>query len=190
MLPIYLRNLPPTNLQYSQETFAHPEFLMELAKWIKPERYLELGVRDGKTFTQVAPLCKVAVGVDVGTCQFCLKPNMEYHLMTTDAYFKSIQGTDILFDMVFIDADHSHEQSLLDFTNVIPYVIEDGFIFLHDTYPYSDTLMAKDKSYNTYLTALYIKQNMANDFEIVTLPFNPGLSIIKKMPKHKQITYL
>ena len=42
MQPIHLRNVPPP-----AETFAHTEFFDLLFKWIRPEHYLELGVRHG-----------------------------------------------------------------------------------------------------------------------------------------------
>ena len=47
--PIYLRNVPPPS-----ETFDHVSFFKFLFSWIKPESYLELGVRDGKNFVAVS----------------------------------------------------------------------------------------------------------------------------------------
>jgi predicted O-methyltransferase YrrM len=184
MLAIHLRNLPPPD-----ETFDHVEFLASMARWIKPERYLELGVRDGRNFLKVAPYCHEAIGVDITPMSFEPAPNMTLKQMTTDAYFKSLKGADIQFDMVFIDADHSHEQSLLDFRHVLPLVIDDGFIFFHDTYPCLPYLFAKDKSDDCYKTALYIKQKLADHCEILTLPFNPGVTIVKKIARDKQLAY-
>ena len=133
MKPIHLRNVPPPS-----ETFDHVTFLNFMCSWIKPECYLELGVRDGRNFFSVAKHCQKAIGVDIVSCSKSLLNNMEFHICNTDEYFKNLND-DIKFDVVFIDADHSHEQSLKDFLNVKDKVIDDGFIFFHDTQTFGDT---------------------------------------------------
>lgn len=184
MLQIHLRNLPPPD-----ETFDHISFLTLMAKWIKPEHYLELGIRDGRCFQSVARNCAKATGVDISQIGFMLESNMDFHCKSTDDYFRSIKGKGVEFDMVFIDADHSHKQSLRDFLNVAPRVIEDGFIFFHDTYPCLPYLFDKTKSDDVYKTALYIKKTLIDQFEIVTLPFNPGVTIVKKIARNKQMVF-
>lgn len=183
MTPIYLRNLPPPD-----ETFDHAKFLADFARWLKPEHYLELGVRDGHTFKEVTKYCKRATGVDTAKCEFILEPCAETKRCTTDEYFASL--TTEQFDMVFVDADHSHQQSLKDFLAVVPRVIEDGFIFLHDTYPCQPRLFAPDKCSDCWLTPLFIKRNFIENFEVVTLPFNVGLTIVKKIDRTKQLAYV
>ncbi len=187
MQPIHLRNVPPP-----AETYDHVSLLSHMASWIKPERYLELGVRDGKNFVHVSQYCKHAIGVDVNDIPFLLHGNMEFRKMTTDQYFEQlvVENDEPLFDMVFIDADHSHEQSLKDFLNVEKYVIEDGLIFFHDTYPFDPEYFHPGACNDVYKTALYIKQNLIDRFEIVTLPFNPGVTIVKKISRNKQLIYL
>jgi hypothetical protein len=115
---------------------------------------------------------------------------MNFFHGTTDQYFDSIKESNIKFDFIFIDADHSFEQSLNDFLNASKHIVEDGFIFLHDTYPYDSVMLSPDLCHDAYKTALYIKQNLIHEFEVVTLPFNPGLTIIKKMNREKQLSYL
>jgi hypothetical protein len=95
-----------------------------------------------------------------------------------------------MFDSVFIDADHSHEQSLRDFLNVKDRVIEDGFIFLHDTYPYDEIFFDPGACNDVYKTALYIKNHFIDEFEILTFPFNPGVTVVKKMKRNKQLIYV
>lgn len=184
MTPIHLRNIPPP-----AETFDHVSFLTFMAKNIKPENYLELGVRCGKIFFSVAQFCKKAIGVDISSCNFELQENMNFIQNSTDVFFENLNEEE-MFDMVFIDADHSHEQSLKDFLNVKNHVIEDGFIFFHDTYPYDSYMFSPNLSGDCYKTALYIKQNLSSEFEILTLPFNPGVTIVKKISKFKQLAYL
>jgi len=184
MKQIHLRNIPPP-----AETFNHVDFFDTLLYWIKPECYLELGVRDGSNFKVVAKHCEKAIAVDIAPPAFPLNSNMEYYTMSTDEYFDKLDKN-IMFDVVFIDADHSHEQSLKDFMNVKDRVIEDGFIFMHDTYPYDPVFFDKHACNDVYKTALYIKQNFIDEFEIVTLPINPGVTIIKKINRTKQLIYL
>ena len=184
MKPIHLRNVPPP-----AETFDHTAFFDHLFFWFKPENYLELGVRDGSNFMRVAKHCTNAIGVDVVPPSFPLASNMTYNTTTTDEYFKNLDS-EVKFDVVFIDADHSYEQSLKDFMNVKDRVIEDGFIFFHDTYPYDAVMFDPNLCNDVYKTALYIKQNLIDEFEIMTLPFNPGVTIVKKISRNKQLIYL
>jgi predicted O-methyltransferase YrrM len=185
MQPIHLRNIPPPS-----ETFDHITFLEMLAKWIKPESYLELGVKDCKCFKILTKYAKESVGVDIQPIEMKLKDNIHFYHGTTDNYFDSIKNSNLKFDLIFIDADHSYEQSLKDFLNAKKYIIEDGFILLHDTYPYDPRMFAPDLCYDAYKTPLYIKENLIDDFEILTLPFNPGLTLVKKIARKKQLTYL
>jgi predicted O-methyltransferase YrrM len=175
MKPVYLRNVPPP-----LETFDHVNLLQFLAGWVRPTRYLELGVRTGTSFLEVAPYCTEAIAVDSAPLQFTLPENAVYHQMLTDDYFKSIKEQNLQFDMVFIDADHSFEQSYIDFLNVKDMVLEDGFVFFHDTYPVKE-LAVPIYSGTVYKTAIRIRENFGHEWEIVTLPFNPGFTIAKKI---------
>lgn len=182
---MYLRNVPPP-----METFNHPEFFCNLFKYLKPECYLELGVRDGSTFMPVSQYCKKAIGVDAfNALPHVLQPNMEFHTMLTDDYFLTLDPS-VKFDVVFIDADHSHEQSLKDFMNVKDRLIEDGFIFFHDTYPYDVSMLQPLACNDCYKTALYIKEHFIDEFEVLTLPINPGVTMVKKMNRNKQLIWL
>lgn len=183
MNPIYLRNTPPPN-----ETFDHTGFFEHLFQWLKPESYLELGIRDGVNFQKLSRYCKKAIGVDTIPAQVEIESNMEYHQMTTDEYFETVDNS-TQFDVVFIDADHSYEQSLKDFLNVKDKVIEDGFIFFHDTYPINSDYFHPLQCNDVYKTALYIKENLIDEFEIVTLPIHPGVSIVKKIKRSKQLIW-
>jgi predicted O-methyltransferase YrrM len=188
MKPIHLRNIPPP-----AETFDHPAFMEFIFSYLKPEKYLELGVRDGTTFLKVAKYCRMIIGVDIETPGFNRSEvqceNYEFHTKDTDSYFRELDSSE-MFDAVFIDADHSHEQSLRDFLNVKDRIIEDGFIFLHDTYPYDEAFFDPGACNDVYKTALYIKNHFIDEFEILTFPFNPGVTVVKKMRRDKQLIYV
>lgn len=184
MKPIHLRNVPPP-----METFNHTDFFKNIFSYLKPENYLELGVRDGINFVTLSKFCKKSTGVDICPARFMLEDNMNYYNTSTDNYFALLDKNE-QFDAVFIDADHSHEQSLKDFLNVKDRIIDDGFIFLHDTYPYDSMMFDVSLCNDVYKTALYIKQNFCNEFECLTLPFNPGVTIVKKIKNNKQLIYI
>lgn len=178
MTPIHERNLP-----MPLETFDHASLLQLIAIWLKPEHYLELGVRHGETFYKMQRLCKKSTGVDIA-------PTIHQDNIietTTDNYIASL--TNERFDMVFIDAYHKKEQVIKDFLGIAPFVIEDGLVFLHDTYPCDERMCSPEYTEDCWEAALWIKQNCSNEWEILTLPFNPGLTILKKTPITRQLLW-
>ncbi len=183
MKPIHLRNVPPPS-----ETFNHIQFLEFMASWIKPEKYLELGCRSGASLIPISSHCKSVIGVDMDPPGYNIPTNAKIEVCTTDEYFEKTDES-VQYDMVFIDADHSYEQSLKDFMNVKDKVIGNGFIFMHDTSPYDVSFTASYLCGDTWKTAKWIKNNLINEWEVVTLPFNPGLTILKRMNIDKQLAW-
>jgi len=146
-------------------------------------RYLELGIRGGYCFNSVAPFCKEAYAVDIDNCYNFIKDNKNlfwFHGNTSD--FLTNHDKNKMFDLVFIDADHSHEASLKDFKLVLPLVSDNGLILLHDTYPPDEIHLDPHLCNDTYKTAVYIKKNFI-EYEIVTLPFYYGISIVRKLDR-------
>lgn len=182
MKDIYLRHGPNVH-------FDHKELLLFLSKWIQPQNYLELGTLDGSVFKEVAKNCVKATTVDIKPREFELPSNAQYYMGTTDDFFRQLPPT-TKYDMIFVDADHTHTQSLKDFINAQSFLIDDGIILLHDTYPINTEYLSPNLCYDSYKTALYIKNHMADDFEQVTLPFPPGATIIRKIKRSKQLLWL
>jgi hypothetical protein len=92
--------------------------------------------------------------------------------------------------MIFIEADHSYEKSFKDFQNAQDHLLGDGFIFVHDTYLYSKTMFSPDLFNDGYMTPLYLERNLPSQFELTSLPFIPGLPIIKKRNGQIVLAYL
>lgn len=183
MKPIHLRNVPPP-----VETFNHIQFLKFMASWIKPEKYLELGCRSGASLIPISSHCKSVIGVDMDPPGYNIPTNAKIEVCTTDEYFEKTDES-VQYDMVFIDADHSYKQSLKDFMNVKDRVIENGFVFMHDTSPYDISFTSRNLCEDTWKTAKWIKNNLAHEWEVVTLPINPGLTILKRMDINKQLAW-
>lgn len=86
----------------------------------------------------------------------------------------------LLIDLLYIDADHSHEQSLSDFENFAPWIVPNGLVLMHDTFPRREEDESPYASGTAWKTAQYIKQHYATQFEIMTLPYLCGLSLLRK----------
>jgi len=161
----------------------HSKIVKMIAEGLQSRRYLELGVKNGDTFNVVAPIVEQAYAVDISEKSYeKIKHNENsfwFH-MSTDEFIKN---NDRYFDLVFIDACHSHEQSLKDFLGISSFVNDNGLILLHDTYPRNTNMLQFDRCGEVYRTAWYIRQNMRENFEIVTLPFYHGISIVRKCNK-------
>ena len=146
-------------------------------------RYLELGVRKGLCFNIIAPLSIEAYAVDVNNSYKFIKQNKNliWNQMKSFDFLKN-HNPDKKFDLVFIDADHSHKSSLNDFELVLPLVNENGIILLHDTYPPNKEFIIPEYCSDTYKTAEYIKEKYTQ-YDFVTLPFDYGISIFRKLDR-------
>ena len=81
------------------------------------------------------------------------------------------------FDFVFIDADHSEKAVSKDFYGIYEYVSPDGLIILHDTNPETREDTEPGFCGDAWRFAQHL---VAVPYEAVTLPFHPGLTIIRK----------
>jgi hypothetical protein len=153
-------------------------------------RYLELGIRKGFCFNTVAPLSKEAYAVDIKNYYKYIKQNknLVWNHMTTDEFLTN-HDSKRKFDLVFIDAEHSHKSSLNDFNLVFPLVNDNGIILLHDTYPPNEEFTNPGYCSDSYKTAVYIKNNFNKECEIVTLPFYFGVSIVRKISLDKHLLW-
>lgn len=177
---------------YPSEQIIKPhkqqEFLplmIELVRLFSPHTYVEIGVKNGYTFNAIAPLVKRAVAVDVnGMKHIKTGPTVELWHMPSQSFAK--EWTDPI-DFLFIDANHRYEAVSKDFYELMPYVRwGSGLVFLHDTHPVRETLMADGYCSNAWKFAQDIRRYGGHDhLEIVTLP-GPwaGLSIIRKSKAH------
>ena len=182
-LPIYRRLLPPP-IETVNHTYIISCLIKEVLKTKEAINYLEFGIRWGNNFKTICELNKKGFnyGVDLDLSNFNKHINSDltnyklYEIKTSE-YKNNGQNMDI----VFIDADHNCESVYNDFTNVIEYMNKDGYIILHDTYPCSPEYLDKNGSYDCYKSPLYIKNSewyKNKKITILTLPLNPGITII------------
>jgi hypothetical protein len=155
------------------------------------KRYLELGIRKGFCFNAIAPLSSEAYAVDTGNYYKYVKQNknLVWNNVRTDNFLKN-HDPNRKFDLVFIDANHNHKDSLNDFKLVLPLVNNNGIILLHDTYPPSKAFIDPGYCADSYKTAEYIRNNFKQECEIVTLPFCYGVSVVRKMSLGKHLLWM
>jgi predicted O-methyltransferase YrrM len=191
---IYQRNPEIIN----KLSLNHIEVIEFFIRLLKPRNFLELGVQVGECTNKIIELIpEQYIGVDMektDNIDYLTNKykNFSFYNMTTDQFFEKIKKESddqdgnqsaYKFDMVFIDACHTHEATYRDFLNVMDHVNEDGYIFFHDCYPYSEYWANPDLCGDAYKTSELIRKYHNHYFEILTIPVNPGLSIARKCSK-------
>lgn len=161
------------------QTF-HERLIPLLVEGVGARSYLEFGSHDNETIGKVT--CESRFAVDI-------KPNMtvegvHYFPMSTQDFLArgpngscSIAESFGPFDFVFIDADHSAEAVAKDFSGIWPHVSDEGLVVAHDTNP--ETVADTDAGLcgDSWVFASLLAMK---DHECVTLPYHPGLTIIRK----------
>jgi hypothetical protein len=175
---LYRRLVPPPI-----ETLNHTHIIKSIINEYKGREtiYLEYGVRDGGNFIEMSNIVKKAYGVDmIIKDNIRVNNNIElYEMMTNEFRDKRLPWKENM-DVVFIDADHSSLSVISDFNGVYMKVNKGGYIILHDTYPCNEELLSPGGCNDCYKTPMYLKNVYRDNIEILTLPLNPGLTIVRK----------
>ncbi len=177
--PLHLRNRP-------WDMFPHHDFIAFIAQYIKPEVFVEYGVSDCGTTSKTAPHCKRYIGVDIASHpNMDSIPNLEFHQETTREFKTNFldHNPELKIDIAFIDADHKFESAWEDFEDLWSHITDNGIIFLHDTYPTELSFLSPGLCNDCYKTPYSIKAKYSDQCEILTLPFSPGLTMVRKLPK-------
>jgi len=146
-----------------------------LVEGIGARTYLELGTRGNDTIGKVK--CRVRIGVDINP-QPCR--GVRFFKMTIEEFVLSHAAAHAPYDAVFIDANHDYSAIKSDFFGIYPYVSPEGLIFLHDTNPENEADTKPDICSDSWKFA---KEITDSDQECMTLPYHPGLTIIRKRTK-------
>ncbi len=182
--PLYRRLIPSSmdTLETVSVSLIMSAIINEMRKHVFPKKklvYIEYGVSSGKTLFSIAPLVHLAHGVDINEIVASYHTNIERHQMTTEKFSaKHLPG--LRYHIALIDADHSVDVAMKDFDALFEYIEPGGLLFLHDTYPCLPWLLEPKFCYDCYKTPLRIKEKYGNLVEILTLPLNPGLTIVRK----------
>lgn len=160
----------------------HEDFILFLASIYRPQVYVELGLYQCALFNRVIPYAETLIGVDIsqeaGQHMHHL-PNTRFFHGTTQDFAKELKRHPLKMDMLFIDADHSKDAVLQDFRDFFPYVAPHGLILLHDSHPGSNEMMDPTLCGTAYQAIAELSK--ANDeYEMMTIPISPGLTICRK----------
>lgn len=174
--PIYRRMIPPP-----WETVDHPFIISNIMKETSNPNstYIEYGVSIGDSIERISMHVQNVYGVDIINYQ-PINSNIQFYRMTTDE-FSETHLPNIEYDYAFIDADHSSTAAYQNFVHLFRYIKLGGYIFLHDTYPCIEENLLPRACNDCYLTPMKIRQNFQEHIEMLTLPFNPGLTIVRKI---------
>ena len=161
----------------------HEEFIELLAAVIRPKVYVELGLYECVVFNKLIPYAEKLIGLD-------MKPEAEKFIKhvpgktefvcsTTDDFAERLKKNPIQIDMLFIDADHAKEAVLKDFYSFFPFVAPHGLILLHDSHPRN--IQFTDPRYcNDAYKAIEELGKNTTEYEIMTIPKHPGLTLCRK----------
>jgi predicted O-methyltransferase YrrM len=159
----------------------HEDFIVLLAKFIRPKVYVELGLFHCELFNKMIPYADSLIGVDITpeTCQYVQQsPKVRFVNALTSDFALELHSNPLKIDMLFIDADHSKDSVLEDFYNYFPFMAPHGIILLHDTHPAPEHL---DPGYcDTAYQAIEELAKNDSGFEMMTIPVPPGLTICRK----------
>ena len=160
----------------------HEDFIAHLASLVRPKVYVELGLFQCALFNRVIPFAGQLIGVDMtpeAGNYMQHSPKTRFVNSTTQDFVRELEANPLKIDMLFIDADHSKEAVLQDFKAFFPYVSPHGLILLHDTHPKDEAMMEPSWS-GTACQAIEILAQDTKDYELMTIPIGPGLTICRK----------
>jgi hypothetical protein len=167
------------------ESEWHHEFILHIASILRPKVYVELGLRKCPLFNRMIPFADKLIGVDIDQQAglfMVSSQKAEFVCSPTLTFAASFKDRNMMIDLLFIDADHSEKAVWDDFNAYFPFVKEDGIIILHDSYPKNEEWTASHLCGDGY-KAIHKLSERTSDYEMMTLPFHPGLTLCRKRKK-------
>lgn len=173
----------------------HVKLITQLIDTLGVKCYLELGTYHGECIQAVSTRLLslypkdhwLAIGVDLARppeIEPLIQSNfIDFWQMSTDQFF--VEGVRAYeeFDMIFIDADHNSDAVRRDFENSLKFIKDQGIILLHDTYPANAALTDPGYCGDAWKFADQYSDKYEG-CEFCTLPYSPGLTIVRKREKH------
>ena len=163
----------------------HWQIIAPLCRMLGVQSYLEFGIMDGAHLVHVAKAIHemyphaLIVGVDRRVPAGLPAGVLPVECTTQEFCLDRIRDFPP-FDAVFIDADHHVDAVRNDFWGVFPYVSENGLIFLHDTHPKDLAQTDPALCGTAWEFAVTLSHGQYDHLESLTLPFSPGLTVVRK----------
>ena len=102
---------------------------------------------------------------------------------TSDKFFEEVPIPPV--SLAFIDGGHMYEQVKRDFWNIFPLVIDNGYIFIHDTYPPHESWTDENSCGDGYRLRQEL-EGMTDKMDCFTFVYSAietGLTMVRKKPQ-------
>lgn len=158
----------------------HVDLIVHLASILRPNCYVELGVYKGETFNRVSRFANKSYAVDINPeSKSYIRKESDFFSGSTEDFLRYFSSEGRKIDLLFIDADHSASSVEFEFKEFFPYVSDQGVILLHDGYPLREGHTVPEICGDGYKAIERLSQKV-DGYEMVTVPFPPGLTICRK----------
>jgi Methyltransferase domain len=152
----YDDDLLRVHLEQAAVRLPGPDYYTVL-RWIheilRPETYIEIGVRRGDSLRAALQQC-LCVAVDPVPLDAAVSPKVHVFEMTSDSFFESHNVAEVLgvpcFSLAFIDGLHLFEQALRDFIYLERFASRKSIIMLHDCMPLDRITSDRTRSTHFY----------------------------------------
>lgn len=179
----------------------HYHLLGTAHQLLRPKRYLEIGVSNGKSLS-LARYGTETIGVDPLTAspdqQFFHSPEVIPALfkLTSNDFFRhgcmEQTWSGQPFNMAFIDGLHLFEQALMDFAHLEQRSAPDSIIFIHDCLPVSTAGASRERNTMVWTgdvwKVIHCLKSVRPDLAITTFPVRPsGLAMIRRLDSSSRL---
>ena len=167
------------NFQELRASKWHIDFIIHLVTIIKPRNYLEIGIYKAGLLNYLIDFIPEITAVDINpeSARYIKKKSKVNLINMNSIDFWEINTKK--FDMIFIDGNHSKEYVEKDFYGAMNSLNDEGILLIHDTYPKDKEATNPDRCDDGFLAVQKIGR-VTVDFEIMTIPVHPGLTLIRK----------
>jgi hypothetical protein len=176
--------------------------------------YLEIGVSKGQAFRRISADQKIAVDpafrmsertrrlADAGARV------THYFETTSDDFFanKSAFLAERPIDVALIDGLHTYEQVVRDVEHTLPYLKDDGVIFLHDCNPAIELIGRRAETWDDFVAqqkgplvigiwsgdvwkSIVYLRSTRRDLKIAVLKCDTGVGVVRKGPPESRLAY-
>lgn len=167
----------------------HHAIIEAIASHMKPDVYVELGIAVCGTLNRVVPHAKEVYACDLAAHNLgnIHEPErVNFYAETTDLFAERWKrDVNKAIDLCFIDADHSFSAVKKDVANFLPFLkTSTGLMLLHDTWPPTPEHTSFNNCGDCFKIKEWLrdlnKKEYFSSLEIVTIPAQFGLTIIRK----------
>ena len=176
----------------------HLMTLFSIALGSKSKKILELGVRNGKTTLPLLLAAKInggkVISIDINDTTFTppddLKDYLEFVKMDALQYLKDVNKEEP-FDLIFVDDWHSYQHVKKELEYIDQMVSPRSIVLLHDlmygnyTPHYHSDLTLTEGQWAEGGPYRAVAELNSQFWEFSTLPFNNGLTILRKKYSNK-----